>query len=347
MIGRLFTKYNKFNNDVVVRHDDSAATKDDIYHCFRLILGRDPLAKEWQAHLQASEGRPLIDVVTKYITSLEFFNRNIVKESMDGFQHTVVDVDNFRLYVSPEDKVCGGLIGSGEYEPSVTHHLKKHLSSGKTFLDIGANIGFFTCLAASLTGDDGKVIAVEPFEYNVKLLLANIKLNEFTNVEILPFAFSSTRGVSSYDDSGGNSGFIAGTEDTPADTILRSTLIHTQKMDDALRDENRTIDVVKIDVEGAEYLALSGGIQRLKQDQPVIFSEFSEAFLVGISQVDPVDYLQLLLLDDSYGLSIIQPDNSLYYCGRNTEKLIDYYRGLKGIDHIDLIACCNSMEPEN
>lgn len=64
---------------------------------------------------------------------------------------------------------------------------------GQTVVDIGANMGFFSCMAAKQT-KKGRVIAVEPVSYYVERLKENIKLNKLTNIAILPYAASGKSG---------------------------------------------------------------------------------------------------------------------------------------------------------
>ncbi len=331
-------KINKKFNEFDVRYTgDQPATKDDILNCFRLILGREPLAKEWEAHVKSSTGMPLEELVEKYVTSLEFSKRNFSVSDLNESPVELVELEDFKIFVSPDDNVCGELISNGQYEPPVTFHIRQLLSPGDFFLDIGANIGFFSCMASTIVGPKGRVLSVEPFEYNVKLLLANKNLNGLDNIDILPVAFSTQSGFAAYDSSGGNSGHI---EDVNIDvqSLLNSTLVYTQTLDDALRYEERKIDLIKIDIEGAEYLALSSGVNRLLADKPAIITEFSEAFLSGVSKINPKDYLNLLLLDENYELFIMQADLSLLSCGRDIDKLIEIYRSYSDIDHIDILA---------
>jgi FkbM family methyltransferase len=310
---------------------------EDIYYCFRLILNRLPHDKEWEAHLKAGVSQPLEETVTRYVTSLEFQNRNLTALSMEDLKLEVIELEKFRLCLSPDDRVCGGLFTDKTYEPAVTYFVKKLLNPGDFFVDIGANVGYFSCLASIQVGSEGKVLALEPYPYNIKLLHANIQLNNATNIEVLPFALADKKGFVNYEDSGGNSGFIENLSSN-AERILQSTLVYTQRLDDLLRNESRSIDLIKIDIEGAEYIALSGAKDRLKKDRPTIISEFSVAFLRDISMVSAEEYLELLLVDEQYQLSIILENNNLFPCGRNTENLIAYFQSKQGIDHIDIIA---------
>ena len=81
------------------------------------------------------------------------------------------------------------------------------LGEGDVFVDIGANIGYFTSLAASIVGERGRVLAIEPGASNTKFLMLNKQINAFNQVEITPAAASEKCDIMLYDSSASN-GFI-------------------------------------------------------------------------------------------------------------------------------------------
>lgn len=164
-----------------------------------------------------------------------------------------VPVLNFKMDVDTSDTGVGPyLIMHGSFAQAETRLLKKILKPGMMFIDVGANIGYFTLLAAQCVGKNGKVIAFEPEEKNFKLLEGNIKKNTFHNVIVEKYAVSDTIGESSlYLDA-----------QNPARHSLssyageKSVIVKTTTLDAYLGD--RKVDVVKIDVEGAEPAVLKG-----------------------------------------------------------------------------------------
>src|SRR5690606_15185214 len=79
--------------------------------------------------------------------------------------------------------------GQDNYEPHVTAEVRRLLQPGMTFVDVGANIGYFALLAASLVGAQGKVIAFEPNLENCELLRRSIAANGFDDfVHVHPYA---------------------------------------------------------------------------------------------------------------------------------------------------------------
>lgn len=82
----------------------------------------------------------------------------------------------------------------GTWEPTLSTLLRTHLRPGDVFVDIGANVGYFTMLAAHAVGASGHVIAVEPVPATVRKLRKNLAANGAGNVTVLPYAASDAAG---------------------------------------------------------------------------------------------------------------------------------------------------------
>lgn len=108
------------------------------------------------------------------------------------------------------------------------------------------------------------------------------------------------------------------------------------RLDDILKNVNN-IDVVKIDVEGAEYLALKGGSELLMKNRPVVFSEFSPQALPIISNFYAEIYLDILLIDENYNLSVICRSGNIIDCKRDKDQVIEFWKQASS-DHIDIVA---------
>ncbi len=145
----------------------------------------------------------------------------------------------------------------GAWEPNLTRFLQRRLSHGDIFVDVGANIGYFSLLAAKLVGPSGKVIAVEASPFIFEKLKGNIEQNGVKNVLALNLAVSDSSGVAKvYAAPQGNIGET---------TILESkgyeleSEIPCARLDEVLSSEDlRRIKVIKIDVEGAEWAVVAG-----------------------------------------------------------------------------------------
>lgn len=160
----------------------------------------------------------------------------------------------------------------GIWEENTTRFIERHLKSGQTFLDIGAQVGYFSVLASTLVGGKGKVFAFEPAEDNHKLLVENLARNSCTNVEASLLALSNISGEAMLNrsrDAGGHSLV------EPEEANGKTEQAQTEKGDDVIAS---VPDMIKIDVEGAERQVLEGMTNILQTTQPltVIFEDLLE-----------------------------------------------------------------------
>ena len=103
----------------------------------------------------------------------------------------------------------------GQWYPHLTRFYQGHLKPGMTFIDVGANIGFFTILASRLVGPEGRVIAFEPNSENCRLILLSLERNGINNVELYPLGLSDRRGFSYFSTHlGSNGGFLPSGSET-------------------------------------------------------------------------------------------------------------------------------------
>lgn len=151
----------------------------------------------------------------------------------------------------------------GLYEPRKQRSLAREIRPNSVFWDVGANVGFYSLLAANLVGS-GRVFAFEPVPRNLAYLRKHLALNRATNVEILEVAVSDRIGTSSFVLEGtGSMGHLAGEGSL---TVPTTTL-------DALVEQGKVLppDCVKMDIEGAELLALRGATDTFRRFHPVLF----------------------------------------------------------------------------
>jgi FkbM family methyltransferase len=307
---------------------DPVATEVDIISCFRLLLGRRPNKQEWPGH-SLNAGKDLSAVVAEFLSSREFANRRLLRRDPEDLR--ICDLDKFAMYLSPKDIDVGQTIAATRsYEPHVTRELVKRLSPGSVFLDIGANIGYFSLLAASIVGKGGKVIAVEPNSRNAKALHASRERNGFSNLEILQIAASSSWEMLFLDAAHSN-GSVSFPVGDISELLARETVMSLPL--DVVLDHDQ-VDLIKIDVEGFEFRALSGMVKCIDRDRPTIISEFSPGSLPGSSGVTPLDYLDFFK-SRGYRLAVIGLDE-LLPCGDAAEVMALYYAN--GTDHIDILA---------
>jgi FkbM family methyltransferase len=159
----------------------------------------------------------------------------------------------------------------------VVAQLRKILRPGDTLLDIGANIGRMTVLGSRLVGDGGHVHAFEPNPKVISGLYRNIALNGCGNVTVWPQAVSDRIGTITFSMPVGTNSAWASIRELDADKSMRIDVPCLTI--DSLIDRLPTVRLVKIDVEGAEFMALSGMKRLLERDHPHILLELSDAWL--------------------------------------------------------------------
>jgi FkbM family methyltransferase len=171
-------------------------------------------------------------------------------------QGVVAEVDGHRMHLIPGDwALTRNLLARGCWEPEVTVAFNRLLKAGMVFVDIGANVGYYTLLAARAVGPSGLVHAFEPEPRNYELLGKNIQENGYTTVVAVRKAVSDRTGASQLwldpGDPGRHSlwGDPSGSTPVPVDTV---------SLDDYFGHSGRLPDILKIDAEGAEELILSG-----------------------------------------------------------------------------------------
>ncbi|RLC20175.1 MAG: FkbM family methyltransferase [Deltaproteobacteria bacterium] len=152
----------------------------------------------------------------------------------------------------------------GSYEYSKRLLFEKTIRQGKIVFDIGAHVGFYTLLASALTGTYGKVFAFEPVPENLNCLNNHLLLNKVSNVKVFDAAVSDHCGTICFDDTPGSyMGHIAPQGKLRVKTVSIDELIGA--------GEIPVPDYLKIDVEGAEMLVLSGAKKMLADAHPIIF----------------------------------------------------------------------------
>ncbi|HEV3145976.1 MAG TPA: FkbM family methyltransferase [Gemmataceae bacterium] len=164
-----------------------------------------------------------------------------------------------KIWVEPNDLIGRYIFYQGVWEGPTTKHFIEGLRPGDTVLDVGANIGQYSVLAGQKVGPQGQVFAVEPAALARDMLQRNLDLNQLRNVTILPFAAWDSDTIL-YLSSGaaGNSGAAeVSCAAAPADS--GAIAIPARQLGPALREAGcERIDVIKIDIEGAELPALRG-----------------------------------------------------------------------------------------
>lgn len=167
---------------------------------------------------------------------------------------SVAEVHGHAMYLDRDDSMA--LAVNGLYEPTETDLILGLIQSGHVVLDIGANIGYYTLLFAGIVGDTGHIFAFEPDPYSFELLSKNISVNRFSNVSAFQLAVADRDAeLPLYQDKFSNLDhrlFKPSSESA-------SVMVKAVKLDSFLPQIlDRRIDFVKMDIQGAEGLALEG-----------------------------------------------------------------------------------------
>ncbi|WP_440997946.1 FkbM family methyltransferase [Arhodomonas sp. SL1] len=138
-----------------------------------------------------------------------------------------------------------------------------YLRYGDGFLDVGANIGTYTLYAASLTG--GRVDAFEPGEKARQRLAAQVERNGFRDVEVWPYALSDQEGTVRFSVDSDTTNHVVGKTEAPVNVVE----VQTRELDKCCG--SRSYAMGKIDIEGAEPLALAGAENMLAARNPPVW----------------------------------------------------------------------------
>lgn len=302
------------------------ATTEDIMYCFRLLLGRNTSFEEWHGH-SSRAGEPLADVVSTYLNSREFHKRGLqIPQLPEG----IIQKNNglFEIFANPNDPVIGSPALAGSYEPEVSTMIEYLLKPGDTFLDVGANIGYFSLFGASLVGSEGQVYAVEPNDLNVKLLESSRKANGFKNISVMQVGASANIETLFLNSLAGN----GETACLGEFDIFATRTVAGLPLDVLLSGRQKAVSLIKIDVEGFEYRALQGAEKILSMDKPHIIFEFAAAGIDGISGGGFLNWL----CDKGY--EFVPVSNGVDLSRTHGVAAIMDVFGRSGKDHIDILA---------
>jgi FkbM family methyltransferase len=152
---------------------------------------------------------------------------------------------------------------NGTYEREQTALFEQLIRPGDTVLDVGANIGYYTLLAAVLVGPTGRVHSFEPEPRNAGFLRRHAEINRMRRVTVQQAAVSDRAGTARFDfGSGSGTGHLAD---------AGALEVRTLRLDDYCAEHGLAPSAVKIDVEGAEMSVLQGARGMLERHRPVVF----------------------------------------------------------------------------
>ena len=228
---------------------------------------------------------------------------------------SVREIEGSKMYLNPRVKgpmrtAFRGYIRSSGKEKLTTQLFKQAVKDGHTVVDIGANLGYFTLLSARLVGEKGKVYAFEPEPRNYYMVLKNIALNGYDNVVPVQKAVSNVAGMVklylSKTDVGAHT--LREYHDHPQfneSQFGESVEVESVTLDGFFEDKRHPVDVIKMDMEGAEMAALLGMDGIIGENKNLkMFIEFYPSAIKEMGY-SPEEFVHKLL---GYGFSITAID---------------------------------------
>lgn len=222
--------------------------------------------KKWQVHRHAPVAA-VLDRVEGLVTS--------------DIRLKVAEFDG-EFVLGPRSHILRRLLSEGYYEPELVQLFLSHLSPDRDVIDVGANIGFFSVLAAKrLT--TGRVLAAEPTMAAFSRLSQNVAINDVAAKVIL------YNGLVSNEESLSTLNIVPGREEyssmgaivhpSVAGQTVQTETVQAKTLDNLVAENGLRPALIKVDVEGAEAMVFDGAQQTLREFRPIVLSEFSRPLL--------------------------------------------------------------------
>ena len=197
-------------------------------------------------------------------------------------------IDGHDLLLDEGDSLA---LASGSYEPEEASWYARTVNPGDLVVELGANIGYFSLLLARAAGPTGRVISYEPDPDLSRILDRNATANGYTNIDIRTAAVADRTGTMTYyrdrKNTGDNRLFTHGRD-------RDSFSVPVVTLDEDLGELDQRIDLVKMDIQGAEPLALDGMAGLLAERPPSrMLIEFWPHGILGMDR-DPRGVLETL-----------------------------------------------------
>ena len=206
----------------------------------------------------------------------------------------ILRIEEGQLELDQSDVAVSGSLALGSFEETEVNIFREKLEIGMTVIDIGANIGYYTVIAGKRIGVNGKVFAFEPEENNFSLLSRNISLNKLNNVTVFKVALADKSGEKSLYLDNDNKGHHS--LSSQKSRTEKRVLVKTDTLDNILEKYGSPkIDLIKMDIEGAEFLALKGMVKTLAiNPELILFTEFYPQAIRRLGR-SPLQFLKNLV----------------------------------------------------
>lgn len=230
------------------------------------------------------------------------------------------------FFVDARDEAVGRvLLASRDYEVQEAELVDKILHDGMTFVDVGANFGYFTVLAAKRVGPTGRVFSFEPEPHNFELLKKNVDANQLTNVTAHNTAVvDEPKKINMYlsEYNYGDHRIVDGDDDSIRNGGKRHKTVSVDgvRLDDCLAAYEGSVNVIKVDVQGAEHLVLKGMKRTLIANPDVLLLTEFWPWGMRLNGTDPAFYLSELK-DLGFNAYQLESDGSLVRAPANVNHL--------------------------
>ncbi|MFI5329980.1 MAG: FkbM family methyltransferase, partial [Desulfobaccales bacterium] len=225
-----------------------------------------------------------------------YFYEKLHSHLMPGERLLTVTLDQgFRMRLDLEDAEQRKVYFFGHYHERYEAALvARLLDPGEVFWDVGANVGYFSLVAAAAVGEPGEVVAFEPGAAALERLTENVSLNPYKHIRIFNLAVAEAEGEATLYRADGIADSSASLFSAAAGAAA-GEICRTVALDGWLKQEGlRPPDFLKLDVEGAELAALQGAAGLLTASRPLLLVEMEEKNLVaaGASKAAIQSFLQ-------------------------------------------------------
>jgi len=240
------------------------------------------------------------NIRTKVLSLVNFFCRNYIRYSPVSigkvwlWEHIVepyfwgqrqvraTSRDGFLMELKLPDIVQNYLYYFGIWEPNLSNYFRQNLKPGDIVIDCGANVGYYSLLAAKIVTSSGKVHAIEASPKIVDMLTTNVKLNNFGDIiEIHHKAVSDKKGqieIFNAQSTGNLGATTTWSNKAERQHYASEGLVSAAPLGEIISDENLlAARIIKIDVEGAEVDVIRGITSKLAEfsDQTDFIIEFT------------------------------------------------------------------------
>ena len=264
-------------------------TRDEVIWAFRYCLGREP---EDEVCISKHSGFESWNALRhELLRSSEFLSE--LGHPLDKWVIVPVMDETRLMWILLGDRNISIECLYDNYDPAGTKFVKTHLQESNVFLDLGANVGWYTLLASTIVGPSGHIHAFEPRGETKDYLSKTILLNQLGGLVTL-----HEKGISDVNEKGVLS-WGRGTENPGSSfvTVYPSAGDFVRQPIDLITIDDLKlprVDFIKLDIEGSEPKAIGGAAQLLARDRPIMLCELNPIAMQVVSSISPNDFLARL-----------------------------------------------------